>query len=110
MLTAKIDNGAASGNVTVVAAQTGKIIRVHGYVITGQGAVVCKFQSGAGGTDLTGPLKCTDGGGVAAMMPPSDVEPEASLFETAAGALLNLNSGAAVQVGGHISYSIVPST
>lgn len=110
MLTAKIDNAAASGNTTIVAAQTGKIIRVHAYNIVAAGSVVAKFQSGAGGTDLTGPMSMIVGVSIPAAMQPDDIEPDACLFQTAAGSLLNLNASGAVQISGHITYSICPST
>jgi hypothetical protein len=89
----------ASGNNTLVAAVTGKKIRVLAYNIIGNGAVNAKFQTGAGGTDLTG-LKyiAAAGGGICAPFNP------AGWFETAAGALLNLNLSGAVAVGGELVY------
>jgi hypothetical protein len=89
----------ASGNNTLVAAVTGKKIRVLAYNIIGNGAVNAKFQTGAGGTDLTG-LKyiAAAGGGICAPFNP------AGWFETAAGVLLNLNLSGAVAVGGELVY------
>jgi hypothetical protein len=88
----------ASGNNTIVAAGTGKI-RVLAYNFMGAGAVNAKFQSGAGGTDLTG-LKyiAAAGGGICAPFNP------AGWFETASATLLNLNLSAAVAVGGEIVF------
>lgn len=89
----------SSGNNTIVAAVTSKKIRVLAYNLIGNGAVNAKFQTGAGGTDLTG-LKyiAAAGGGICA--------PYCSVgwFETASGALLNLNLSGAVAVGGEIVY------
>lgn len=88
-----------SGNNTLVAAVTGKKIRVLQYTLMAAGAVNAKFQSGAGGTDLTG-LKyfAAAGAGISAAFTPT------GLFETAAGALLNLNLSGAVAVGGELVY------
>jgi hypothetical protein len=88
-----------SGNNTLVAAVTGKKIRVLAYNLMGNGAVNAKFQSGAGGTDLTG-LKyvAAAGGGICAPYNP------VGWFETGSNTLLNLNLSAAVAVGGEIVY------
>lgn len=90
---------ATSGNNTLVAAVTGKKIRVLAYKLTGSGAVNAKFQSGAGGTDLTGlEYIAAAGGGVFAGFNP------VGHFETAAGVLLNINLSGSVAVGGHLTY------
>lgn len=89
----------ASGNNTLIAAVTGKKIRVLAYNFMGAGAVNAKFQDGAGGTDLTG-LKyiAAAGGGICAPFNP------VGWFETTAATLLNLNLSGAVGVGGEITY------
>jgi hypothetical protein len=89
----------SSGNNTIVAAVTSKKIRVLAYNLMGNGAVNAKWQSGAGGTDLTG-LKyiAAAGGGICA---PYNKD---GWFETASGALLNLNLSGAVAVGGELTY------
>jgi hypothetical protein len=89
----------SSGNNTLVAAVTGKTIRVLAYNFIGNGAVNAKFQTGAGGTDLTG-LKyiAAAGGGICAPFNP------VGWFETASATLLNLNLSGAVAVGGEIVY------
>lgn len=89
----------SSGNNTLVAAVTGKKIRVLAYNLIGNGAVNAKFQSGASGTDLTG-LKyiAAAGGGICAPYNPM------GWFETAAATLLNLNLSGAVAVGGELVY------
>jgi hypothetical protein len=88
-----------SGNNTLVAAVASKKIRVLAYNIIGNGAVNAKFQTGAGGTDLTG-LKyiAAAGGGICAPFNP------VGWFETASGALLNLNLSGAIAVGGELVY------
>lgn len=89
----------SSGNNTLVAAVTSKKIRVLAYNIIGNGAVNAKFQSGAGGTDLTG-LKyiAAAGGGICAPFNP------VGWFETGSNTLLNLNLSGAVAVGGELVY------
>lgn len=89
----------SSGNNTLLAAVTSKKIRVLAYNLMGAGAVNAKFQSGAGGTDLTG-LKyiAAAGGGICAPFNP------VGWMETASGVLLNLNLSGAVAVGGELVY------
>jgi hypothetical protein len=91
-------SAAGSGNNTLVAAVTGKKIRVIGFALVGAGSVTAKFQSGAGGTDLTGAMTLAAGTSVV-------VEPyESGVFETAVAALLNLNLSGAIQVSGFLVY------
>lgn len=92
-------SASSSGNNTLVAAVTGKKIRVLAYNLIGNGAVNIKFQSGAGGTDLTG-LKyiAAAGGGLCAPFNP------VGWFETASNTLLNLNLSGAIAVGGELVY------
>lgn len=99
-LFAKIDC-AGNGNNTLVAAVAGKKIRVRSYVLMAGGTVNAKFQSGASGNDLTGAFPLTAQAGISA--------PEAGdgQFETDVGSLLNLNLSGAVQVSGHLRYSLL---
>lgn len=92
-------SASASGNNTLVAAVTDKKIRVLQYNFVVAGAVNVKFQSAAGGTDISG-LKtfAAAGGGMGAGYSP------VGWFETAAGALLNLSLSGAVLVGGELVY------
>jgi hypothetical protein len=91
----------AAGNNTLVAAVAGKKIRVHNVVLMASAAVTAQFQSGAGGTALTGVMSLAANTGFA-----PGFDPEGH-FETAAGALLNLSLGTAVAVGGWMTYSVV---
>ena len=93
-------SASSSGNNTLKAAVAAKKIRVYAYVIVATTAVTAKFQSAAGGTDLTGAMPLGANGGVAAPFNP------AGWFETVAGELLNLSLGGAVQVSGHFVYSL----
>ena len=94
---------AASG--ALVAAVTGKRIRVLSYVLVAVTKTAVKFQSSTGNVDLTGAMTCgttSDSGGVSSGFNP------AGHFQTAAGDALNLNLGTSVQVSGHLTYQEVP--
>lgn len=82
----------ASGDTTVVAAVTGKRIKVVDYVLTRASAVNMKWRSGT--TDITGLLY----NGAAPGFNP------VGHFRTAVGELLAINLSAAVGVGGHLAY------
>lgn len=93
---------ASSGDNTIVAAQgVGKKIRVLSYALVAAGAVTARFESGAGGTALTGQMSLAANGGL------SCAWNEGGWFETGANALLNLELGGAVSVDGHLSYIVV---
>ena len=91
-------SASGSGNNTVVAAVTGKKIRVLGFLLVSALAVTVQWQSGAGGTALCGVMSL----GITAAV--NSGISEAGLFETASGALLNLSLGGAVSVGGYVIY------
>ena len=91
-------SGNTSGDNTVVAAVTGKKIRVLSlYVITTDAATVA-FESGASGTALTGDVPCAANGGF--VLPFNS----GGWFETAASALLNMELNAVSQTSGALSY------
>jgi hypothetical protein len=87
-----------SGNNTIVAAVNPKKIRVLAVSLIASAAVNAKFQTGAGGTDLTGLYYCAANGGF--VLPFNPV----GWFETASNTLLNLNLSGATAVGGCITY------
>lgn len=89
---------ASSGDNTIVAAVSGKKIRVISYMLNAAAAVDAKWKSGAS-TDKTGLLYMAAAGYGAI----GDYNPS-GWFETAVGQALVLNLSAAVAVGGHISY------
>ena len=91
-------SAATSGNNTLLAAVSGKKIRVLSYTLVCTSAVTAKFQSGAGGTDLTGAMPFGANGGVSVPFNP------VGHFETGSAVLLNLVLGSAVQVSGHLCY------
>jgi hypothetical protein len=92
---------AASGDNTIVAAVTGKRIRVYDLVLVSGGTMTVRFESGAGGTALTGQMTTATGTGFAPGFNP------VGHFETAEGALLNLELSAATTVDGWIVYGEV---
>jgi len=91
-------DAATSGDNTLVAAVEGKKIRVLDYVFIAAGTVNVRFESGASGTALTGQMNFIANTGVAPGFTPI------GHFETAAGALLNLELSGAVSVDGHLAY------
>lgn len=97
---AVIDN-ATSGDNTIVAAVTGKKIRVLNIVLVSAGSMTVRFESGAGGTALTGQMTVAAGSGFAPGFDPT------GHFETAASALLNLELSAATSADGWINYILV---
>lgn len=88
----------SSGDNTVLAAVTDKRIRVLSVFIVAAAAVTAKFQSGAGGTDLTGAASLAANGGY--VLPFN----EGGWFQTDPATLLNLSLGGAVSVAGCMSY------
>lgn len=93
-----IIDAAALGDNTVVAAVTGKKIRVLSLFLVAAGAVTARFESGAGGAALTGQMVLAANGGFSLPFNPE------GWFETAAAALLNLELSAAVSVDGALTF------
>lgn len=89
----------ASGATTVVAAVTGKKIRVLGFYLVGNGAVNTNFQSHTTTSTAAGlNYIAAAGGGVSVGYSPL------GWFETVAGEALDINLSAAIAVGGQIIY------
>lgn len=93
-----IIDAALLGDNTLVAAVAGKKIRVICLYYMAAGTVNTRFESGASGTALTGQHQHTAQTGV--VLPFN----EGGWFETASGALLNLELSAAISVDGALSY------
>ena len=92
-------DAASSGNNTVVAAVTGKKIRVLALAMTMTGtAVTIRFEDGASGTALTGRMQPPQGQTVTLPFNP------VGWFETRAATLLNLELGGAQSVDGVLVY------
>lgn len=88
----------SSGNNTILAAVSGKKIRVLAVAVMSNGTVNAKFQDGAGGTDKTGLFYMVANTGF--VLPYNPV----GWFEGTATTLLNLNLSAAIAVGGVLTY------
>lgn len=91
-------DAATSGDNTLVAAVTGKKIRVLNIVIISAGSMTIRFESGASGTALTGQMTVAAGTGFAPGFDPT------GHFETAAGALLNMELSGATSADGWLTY------
>ena len=89
---------AASGDNTLVAAVSGKKIRVLSLVLLSTAKQTVAFESGASGTALTGDMEID--ANTPLVLP---FNPE-GWFETAAAALLNLELPGADAVTGCLSY------
>lgn len=89
---------ASSGDNTLIAAVVSKKIRVLSYTLVAAGAVVCRFEDGAGGTAKSGQMALAANGVLSVPFSP------VGHFETTANTLLNLELGGAVSVAGHICY------
>lgn len=95
-------SAAGSGNNTLVAAVTGKKIKVLSLVLVAASAVTVRLESGASGTALTGVMSLTANGGLQLVLPPT--LQGFGWVETAQAVLLNLELGGAVQVSGMLTY------
>ena len=94
-------NGATLGNNTLVSAVSGKKIRVYQILLVATGTTTVQFQSGAGGTNLTGDMALAANVGFSSGWCP------VGHFETAEGVLLNMSLSAAVSVEGWLLYAEV---
>lgn len=94
---ASID-AASSGDNTLVAAVTNKKIRVLSVFLVAAGAVNVRFESGAGGTALTGQMNLVANTGFVLPYNPH------GWFQTADSTLLNLELSGAVSVDGSLTY------
>lgn len=91
-------DAASSGDNTLIAAVSGKKIRVLSVFLVAAGTVNVRFESGASGTALTGQMNLVANTGF--VLPFNPV----GWFETAATTLLNLELSAAQSVDGSIVY------
>lgn len=88
----------AAGDTTLVAAQAaGVTVRVLGFMLAPSAAATVTFQSGTGGTAITGPMLIS-----------APIWIEASnfgVFETATATLLNLHQAGVIQLSGWLLWS-----
>lgn len=92
----------AAGDYTVVAAVTGKRIRVLAGMIAVDADQTISFEDGTGGTALTGLIPLT-GDERQLVMPYAPT----GHFQTSAGTLLNLTQGGTDDIDGYIVYQEV---
>ncbi len=94
-------SGATSGNNTVLAAVTGKRIRVIGLCMVAAATVTARFESAADGTALTGVMTMITG------VPITAYDPLGLFEQDVVSELLNLELGGAVQVSGFLTYLLI---
>jgi hypothetical protein len=95
-------SGSTSGDNTLVAAAgASNKIRVLSLYLVAAGTTTVRFESGAGGTALSGVMSLIANTGFVLPYNPK------GWFETAANTLLNMELNAAVQVSGGLSYVVV---
>jgi len=92
-------SGSTSGDNTLVAAVTGKKIKVLGLFLISAGTVAVRLENGVAGPALTGVISLTATGS-GFVLPISFPH----WIETSADTLLNLELGGSVQVSGSIIY------
>lgn len=92
-------NASGSGNNTLVAAVSGRRIKVLDYTFVCSGAVTVKFRSDD--TDLTGAMAFVANSGISS---PKGSISQGAILATDSGESLNLNLSSAVQVSGHLTY------
>jgi len=92
---------ATNGDNTLVAAVAGKRIRVLSFLMIASGTVTVRFESGAGGSPLTGQMPLVVNSGMAPTYNP------AGWFITNAGEALNMELSAAVSVDGVLNYDLI---
>ena len=93
-----IDDALSGDNTLQAAAGAGIKIRVLSVMMVSAGTVTARFESGAGGTALTGQMNLVANSGFTLPYNP------AGWFETADNALLNLELSGAISVDGCFTY------
>lgn len=101
---ASIDT-ATSGDNTIVAAASGRKIRVIAYTAIASGDVSIRWKSAS--TSLSGAMAVAANGGAAPSGAGESPSGYIGLMETAPGEALILNLSAAIQVSGHITYQLI---
>lgn len=94
-------DAASSGNNTLVAAVTGKKIRILAVFMIAAGTATARFESAADGTALSGQMTLAVNTGFCLPYSPD------GWGETVVSELLNLELSAAVSVDGMIVYRLV---
>lgn len=98
MLFAGIDAAASGDANAVIAAVSGKAIRVMCYTVVAAADVTVTWKSGS--TAISGAMDLPAKGGASPASP-------LGMMQTAEGAALNLTLSGAVQVSGHVGYILI---
>jgi hypothetical protein len=98
---AAISGNTSGDNTLVAAAGASNKIRVTSLYLVAAGTTTVRFESGAGGTALSGVMSLIANTGFVLPHNPN------GWFETAANTLLNMELNAAIQVSGGLSYIVV---
>jgi hypothetical protein len=96
-----IDHAVSGDNTLVAAAGASNIILVHQLFLVAAAAVTVRFESGTGGTALTGQMNIAANQGF--VLPFSPI----GWFQTAANTLLNLELSSATSVDGCLVYTVI---
>ena len=94
----RIDNAAASGDITLVTPGTGQSVKVHALRLSVAGAVIVTLKRGST------TLEVFNFAG-AGSMPPLELR-QAPYYQTGAAEALVLNASGAVQVNGRLEYVV----
>ena len=95
-------DAAGNGDNTIIAApESDRIYKVTSLTLVSAGAVTARFESGAGGTALTGQM--TLAASTVLVLPYNP----AGWFQTKRGELLNLELSGAVSVDGCLTYELL---
>jgi hypothetical protein len=90
-------SAATAATHSIIAAVTGKVIKVYAVHLVCSAANTVNFENGT--TDTTGVMSFAANGGMT-----TAVNPPAYLLETAAGAAFQMTLGSAQQVSGWVAY------
>lgn len=98
-------SASASGDNTIVAAVSGKRIRVQNYTIIAAGDVSVTWKSGS--TEISGAMPFASNGGAAPGAGGPNATGPDGVLETAGGEALVMNLSGAVLVAGHLRYEVL---
>ncbi len=96
-------NGTGAADVALFTPRSDQIVRVLDYQLVADGAGTARFESGTGGTALTGIMPFVANGNLHIWAPFN----ENGWFETAVGAILSLEIGGSIDVDGHMNVELV---
>jgi hypothetical protein len=98
-------NKNTASSTAIIAAQSGKVIRILGLQLIAAGDVTVTIED-EDGTDLIGPMALCATGGFCFVPIPDDLVYDRCYQQAPSGKAVHLLLSAAVQVGGAIQYSV----